>query len=89
MEGENIDRAALPPDRERNLDRDLPAGSAKEQHKGIDEPCVRLVEEPVERLRVPSQANVDGGAKRASDSPERTDRNGIDPATFDLRHERA
>lgn len=74
MEGQDVDRAALAPDRERDLDGHLPAGRTKEKHRRIDEPSVRLIEQSVECLPIPSKADVDGGTNRRRDRPERSDR---------------
>lgn len=87
MKGENIDRSTLPPDREGDLDRHLPAGRTKQEHKGINEPSVRLVEQSVECFPVPSKANIDGGTDCRGDSLERRDRHRLDVTRFDLRHE--
>jgi hypothetical protein len=82
---QDVDRAALAPDRERNLDRDLPACIAKERNGGIDESGVGLVEEAVEAFAVPSKPHVNLRPKGRGDSAQDANRNLVDQTALYLR----
>lgn len=86
MEGEDVDRATLAPDREGDLDGDLPAGRTKHDDERVDEPSVRLVDQSVECFTIPSKANIDSRTDRSGDGPERGDRHRLDVTRFDLRY---
>jgi len=71
---EHVDRAALAADRERHLDIGLPTIGAKPPDKLLDEVRVRLVEQAIESLAVPAEADVQGRVERLGDLPERPER---------------
>ena len=72
VESEDVDRAPLAPDVERDLHRALPAGGGQKVHGGIDEACVRRVEEPIESFAVPGQPDLESAAEHRCDPIEVT-----------------
>ena len=83
MEGEDVDRPALAPDRERDLDLNNPTKAPKESHEGIDQGRMRLVHQSVEALASPSKVEVDVRAKSSRRLDERAHRDTIELAPID------
>jgi hypothetical protein len=79
-----VERAALAPDRERNLDRDLPVRITKQRDGGIDESSVGLVEEAVEAFPVPSKPHVNLRPKGRGYSAQHANRHLVDQTALDL-----
>jgi len=64
MKCEHIDGATFTPDVERELDRTLPAGEPKPLHHRLDESGMPGVEQPIERLSIPGQPNLEARPER-------------------------
>ena len=58
MEREDVERAALAPDRERDLDRDLPAAPAEPRREHGHQARVTRIQEPVELLAPPADPDI-------------------------------
>ncbi len=88
MEREDVDRAALTAPGEGDLDGDDPAERLQMAHDTLDEPCMGLVQEPVESLAAPSQGQIGRGTERGRGTIQGIERQAgalaaLDPA--DLR----
>lgn len=86
MEPHHVDRAALPELVERHLDRGLPPGAMKERHDAVDQTSMRGVEQPVEPLAAPLDADLEVGAELLHESIEDPEGDAIQLAALDLRH---
>jgi hypothetical protein len=73
MEGEDIDRAALSPDVERDLCRRDPICRSQEFEHPFDEVGVTRVEQPIESFALPQESNIDARSKRRCDTHEDVD----------------
>ena len=65
----------------------MPAGPSKPSDEGFDEDCVRFVDEAVEVLAAPAQPDVHIRAECRRDTVQRPDRDPVELAAIDLRHE--
>lgn len=86
---EDVDRAALAPDREGRLDLDGPSMRCQPAHHGLDEPRVVLVEEPVELLASKPETEIDVGTEGRCSSNDRTDRHPRELPTIDRGDQRS
>ena len=64
VECEDVDRAALPVDAERDLRRDEPAICAQSPDDLLDDGCVVGVQQSIKGLAIPCQPTNDSGAER-------------------------
>jgi hypothetical protein len=80
----NIDRPTLPPDRERHLDRRIPASLAQQDHRRVDDLCVCLVEESVQALAVPAELQLETRTERGSHRAQDPERNCGNLTALDL-----
>jgi hypothetical protein len=85
MKREEIDRAALSANVEGNLCRDSPMEPGKHRDDMLNQLGVARVQESVEPLALPEQANVDTRAKLGGDAVERVDRDPIGSSSLDPR----
>lgn len=85
MKREHIDRPSPAPDRERDFDRDLPSGCAKQEDDQLNQLGMGFIEEPIQLLTVPPNANVDRSADGSSNADEGTDRHGLEHPALDAR----
>jgi hypothetical protein len=83
---QNVDRAALAQDRERHLDRDIPASFAEQYHRRVDESGVRLIEQPIEAFAAPAQLQIEARTQCTCDSAQDPERNDRNLAALDLRN---
>ena len=88
MEREDVDRPALAPDRERDLDLDDPTEPLEESHQGVDERGMRLVHKAVESLASPSKVEVDVRTERGRRPYERAYRDAVELAAIAAIRER-
>ena len=89
VEGEDVDRAALAPDRERHFDSDVPTGRPEQEHESVHQPRMGLVQKPIQALAPPTEPNVDRGSNSRGDAPQGTDSDPVDLAALNFRNERA
>lgn len=83
MVTEEVDRTPLAEHVEGHFDRNLPAETSKSAGHHLHEKCVVGVEQPVECLPVPAQAQISPRAERARDRVDRTQRQLVDMASLD------
>lgn len=89
MEGEDIDRPALPMNVEGHLRGDFPGRIAQEPQDRVGEIGMRGIEEPIERLAVPQDPHVQGGTQSARDADERPYSDRLGATAFDPRDGRS
>lgn len=89
MPSEHIDRTSLAPDAERHLNRTLPAKGPQASHQRVDQLSMGLVEQPIERFAVPSNSEIEVGAKRAYGIEEVSDHRPCERSCLDLLDGRA
>jgi len=89
MERQDVDRAALAPDRERDLDLDDPAPPNEQCHDRVDQRRVGFVDQPIELFAAPPQLEVHVGAERPGRTNQRSDRHAADLASIDGCDQRA
>src|SRR5437867_13178588 len=75
MEREHVDRSALAPDRERDLDLDRPIEFGQPPNDCLDDGGVSLIDEPIEPLPSPAQPEIDVRARLRADR-DRSPRSG-------------
>jgi hypothetical protein len=83
--GEDVDRAALAPDRERHLDGCHPAGIVQQTDYRVHQSCVSLVQQTVEAFAMPSKPDVKVRAQRCRHGSQDTNRHRVNEAALDLR----
>jgi len=83
--GENVDRAALAVPAEGDLDRDDPAQLVEQSDDLVDERRVRGIEQPIQALAVPPNANVEIGAQGGARCVDVGERNASKEAPLDPR----
>lgn len=88
MEREQVDRAALPVDRERDLDLRQPPRPAQPTGDLAHEECVALVEQPIGRATTPRHVTVEAGIDRPEDPAQRPKRQPVEMAPLDERDRR-
>jgi hypothetical protein len=86
MESKDIDRPAFASHVERDLDCHFPAVLTQQLRYNLDEGCMGGVEQTVESLPSPPQANVDVSAQCSGDLVEDADRHRSSIALFDAGH---
>jgi hypothetical protein len=88
MERQHVDRAPLTPDRELDLDLHRPAESRESPDQCVDQRRVRFVEQAIELLAAPSEAQVQVGAERTGRPNERANGHAVDLAPIDRSDQR-
>ncbi len=73
VESQHVDGAALPGDRERNLDGHVPAERSETPGDELDERRVVGIEQSIERFTVPRQTNIEARRKRRHHPLDRCD----------------
>ncbi|HEX2754111.1 MAG TPA: hypothetical protein VHM48_01535 [Candidatus Limnocylindrales bacterium] len=85
MPGKDVDRTTFPENRERHLDRHLPAVLLEQFHGSLDETCVRRVEKSIELFATPAQSDVQSSVQGRRDPDERHEGNLTRTAALDGR----
>ena len=85
---EDVDRTALTPNRERDLDVRDPAAPSQSREEGVDQAGMSLVDEAVQLFATPPKANVHVGTKRSGCPHERSDTDPVELASVDRRDQR-
>ena len=65
---ENIKRASLASDHERDLSGDVPAYGSKPAHHHVHEPCMRRIEHPIHRFAIPAEPEIQACSEGVGDS---------------------
>jgi hypothetical protein len=82
---EDVDRASLAEVIERHFHRRLPTIALEHPNDGVDELGVRRVEEAIEALAMPSDADVKIGAERGANGLDVGERRASKPASLEPR----
>ena len=88
MEREHVDRPTLPTNRERHLDRRTPAGADQQLEGRIHERGVSLIQQSVQALAIPEQADFNATAKLRSHAIERPHGHPIRPSSLEATDRR-
>ena len=85
MPRQHIDGSPLAANGERALHRATPTQGFENLHRAVDHSCVRSVEQSVELLAAPPEADVQFGAQSARQPIERNDRKPAQGAALQAR----
>ena len=83
MPSEDVDRSALSPDRVADLGNRDPARGSEPSYDRVDQGGVALVQQAVQSLALPEDAQVEAGPERFSDRVDGSDRAQTDLAALD------
>lgn len=83
VEPQDVDRAALTTDVERDLGRDQPVVGRKELQGPIDEFCMTSIEHPIETFSLPQESDVDPRVEDRRDPDEDLEDDAVGVSTLD------
>ena len=89
MTPEYVDGASFARDRERNLDRDVPVVRGQELDDSLDQARVGRVEQPIQALGVPAEADVESRVERDCNPGQGRQRYSAGASALDVRNDRS
>jgi len=89
MVGEDVDRSSLSEDIERDFGRDLPIVGSEDLKDAVHESGMASIEQALEPLALPQQANIDPHIQRGRDANEGMDGDRVCMSTLDSIHDRS
>jgi hypothetical protein len=87
MPGKDVDRTTFPENRERHLDRHLPAVLKQQFHGSLDETRMRRIEQAIKLLAPPPKSDIHASVKRPGNPHERCQRDVAGTPPLDRRNQ--